>query len=82
MGEKSNFGEADLGEPSEEKRDVELSSRSTGKDNVSTVAKRKRLNLKERNVKYGEMRAALSVRIQNERDISIVKFYWILQGFR
>ena len=83
MGEKLNSGEAELGELGEDKkRDVEVPSRLTGKDIVSTVANRKHLNLKEWNVKVREFREAQSVRNKNELDISNVKFYWILQGFR
>lgn len=83
MGEKLNSREADLGEPGKDKkRDVEVPSRSTGNDVVLTAANRKHLSMKEWNVKVREFREALSVRNKNELDISNVKFYWILQGFR
>lgn len=83
MGEKPNSGEANAGGPSKDKkRDVEIPSRSTGKDIVLPVTNRKDLSKEEWNVEYREVREALRVRIQNERDMSNVMFYWILQGFR
>ena len=83
MGEKPNSREAESGEPGEnKKRDIEVPSRVAGKDIVSAVANRKHLNIEEWDVRHREIREALSVRIQNEQEISNVKFYWILQGFR
>jgi len=80
MGENLNSGEANAGGPSKDKkRDVEIPSCSTGKDIILPVTNRKNLSKEEWNVKYRE---AIRVRIQNERDISNVMFYWILQGFR